>query len=365
MTLNLALRKKTNIPERSNIRIYIYMDSIAKIHQAANEATLRQLTEEADGRFGTMQEAVEALGIPRLKLIRPTPIFKGYLTLGNPDEYDSAICIDIERYPKVMIRRPLTASNFVQRSRVTQDGESGQSSTTMIEDNVLSSESLPADANPFTTVRNERMYQITDEGAAGGKRDVERDQLAKGYEYGRTAVHISESDYNVTKLETKEGLEILGFVPMPEVSLVRPCPIVTLTLIMIQFERFMTISSSSMTVGARSNPKAVLALSSFIHALYEQESYAIARFVQKRDKEPSIVLLAPLIDLEYECLIDVQLPFAEDVRSYRFRPLDRVITVSGKEIRVHRNLPSEKLQAAMDDYVDSMDISSFGRDDNG
>jgi ATP-dependent DNA helicase 2 subunit 2 len=66
--------------------------------------------------------------------------------------------------------------------------------------------------NPLSAVRNARTYRVSDESAAGGKRDVERDELAKGYEYGRTAVHISESDENITKLETKAALEVIGFI---------------------------------------------------------------------------------------------------------------------------------------------------------
>ena len=39
--------------------------------------------------------------------------------------------------------------------------------------------------------------------------------------------------------------------------------------------------------------------------------------------------------------------------------------MSGKELKVHRNLPNDDLQAAMSAYVDSMDLSTFGKDDEG
>ena len=162
-----------------------------------------------------MAQAVEELGEPRLKYTRPVPNFKGHLTLGNPDDYDSAIVIDVERYPKVMIRRPLTASSFVQRSD-SSDGENPP----------LPSEAIRPDASgkaetaskSLATIHSERSYHVVDDTSAGGKREVSRDDLAKGYEYGRTAVHISESDLNVTKLETTAGLEIIGFIPTSNVS---------------------------------------------------------------------------------------------------------------------------------------------------
>lgn len=127
----------------------------------------------------------------------------------------------------------------------------------------------------------------------------------------------------------------------------------------------MTISRSSVTIANKINSKAGMALSSLIHALYELDSYAIARLVEKHGKEPKLILLAPSIESDFECLIDIELPFAEDVRQYKFPPLDRVVTVAGKNLYQHRNLPNDELMQAMSDYVDSMDLSTFEKDDEG
>lgn len=116
------------------------------------------------------------------------------------------------------------------------------------------------------------------------------------------------------------------------------------------------MSNSNIIVPERANDKASLALSSFTHALHTSSYYAVARMVTKENRAPMVVLLAPSIDADYECLVEIQLPFAEDVRSYRFPPLDKVITVSGKVVTEHRNLPSQDLQEAMDNYVDSMEL---------
>lgn len=133
----------------------------------------------------------------------------------------------------------------------------------------------------------------------------------------------------------------------------------------IQFERYMAMSVSCVIIGQKTNTKAIMALSSLIHALFELESYAVARLVTKADKEPVLTLLAPSIEVDYECLLDVQLPFTEDMRTYKFPPLDRVYTVSGKEIREHRNVPNEALLSTMSDYVDVMDLSKMGNNDEG
>ena len=125
------------------------------------------------------------------------------------------------------------------------------------------------------------------------------------------------------------------------------------------------MSKASQIVAQRTNDKASMALSALIHALEEMSSYAVARFVIKEGHDPALLLLAPLIEPDHECLVDVELPFAEDVRQYRFPPLDRIVTVSGKNLLEHRNLPNNDLMDAMDKYVTDMDLSAFGHDEDG
>ncbi|KAL4808894.1 SPOC like C-terminal domain-containing protein [Aspergillus unguis] len=305
--------------------------------KAENEALLRTISEQCDGVFGTLEQAVSEMEIPRVKAVRPIASFKGFLQLGNPEEYDTAVRIPVERFPRIMVAKPPSASQFVLRSDLSAEQE-GQDSETVVP------ETQPEEGSALTSVRNLRTYQVSDESAPGGKMDIERDDLAKGYEYGRTAVHISETDENITTLETTAALELVGFIQSE------------------RYDRYMHLSNTNIIIAQRPNDKAALALSSFIHALFELESYAVARLVTKENKPPILVLLAPSIEPEYECLLEVQLPFAEDVRTYRFPPLDKVITVSGKVVTQHRNLPSDDLQDAMDKYVDSMELMDTDED---
>ena len=125
------------------------------------------------------------------------------------------------------------------------------------------------------------------------------------------------------------------------------------------------MSVSNVIIAQRTNTKAIIALSSLNHALYELESYVVARLVTKDDRPPLQVLLAPSVEANYECLLEVQLPFAEDVRPHKFAPLDRIVTISGKVLKEHRNLPNPDLYDAMSAYVDDMDLSTFGKDEEG
>ena len=192
-------------------------------YKATNEQVLKALVDGCNGVFGTLEQAIVELGQPRLKSTRPVTSYKGQLTLGDPEQYKTAMCIDVERYPRTMVARPPTASQFVHISDLSNGHASTQSSATMLVDGeMLEAGQNAANPSGLTSVKNARTYQVGDDNAPGGKRDVDREELAKGYEYGRTAVHISESDENVTKLETKAALEIIGFVPMAKVCTLLP-----------------------------------------------------------------------------------------------------------------------------------------------
>ncbi|GAB1217180.1 ATP-dependent DNA helicase II subunit 2 [Aspergillus terreus] len=307
--------------------------------KAENEELLRNLAESCDGAYGTLEQAVSELDIPRVKVVKSMASFRGHLQLGNPEVYETAVRIPVERYYRTYVAKPPSASSYVLRSDLAAGEETGGRP-----ESAAAQENEPGDGNTLTSVRNLRTYQVTDESAPGGKIDVERDDLAKGYEYGRTAVHIDTTDENITTLETFAGLELIGFIAND------------------QYERYMHVSNTNIIIGQRANDKATLALSSFIHALFELECYAVARLVTKENKPPIIVLLAPSIEPDYECLLEVQLPFAEDVRTYRFPPLDKVITVSGKVVTQHRNLPSDDLLDAMSKYVNSMELVNTDED---
>ncbi|KAJ5266710.1 hypothetical protein N7478_009518 [Penicillium angulare] len=303
--------------------------------KALNEKFLRDLASDCPGgTFATLENAVANVDIPETKDVRIVPTFKGFLTLGDPGKYETALRIPVERCYKTSVAKPPSASSFVPQSG-TKAGQDGGPSATQ----------EAGQADSMTSVRMSRTYQIDDESAPGGKVDVERDDLAKGYEYGRTAVHISEADENITSLTTYAGLDIIGFIDQNK------------------YDRYLQISQVSFITASKGNKKGSLALSSLIHALYEAEDYAVARLVIKEAKPPILVLLAPYMAHDFECLLEAPLPYTEDLRTYRFPSLDKVATVSGKIVTEHRNLPTASLQESMDQFVDSMELNI--KDDDG
>ncbi|KAF1925511.1 SPOC domain-like protein [Didymella exigua CBS 183.55] len=319
---------------------YGYKEEDKDITKSKNEEVLKSFVESCSGNFGTLAEAIEQLSIPRLKQTRPIPSFKGQLTLGDASKFDATLTIDVERYPCTMLAKPPTASSFVVRTDLgAAEPSNGEAMEGIVgEDHPMSD---------LAVVRTQRGYQVDNPDEPGAKKNVEMEDLEKGYEYGRTAVHIAESDMNVVKLETQPSLELIGFAREEE------------------FGRYLPMSRTNYIVPQKANQQAQLALSSFIHALFEGGLHAVARLVTKESKPPLVILLAPWIEPDFECLVDVELPFEEDMRRYKFPPLDRKLTVSGKVITEHRDLPNADLTAAMDAYVDAMDLSTFGEDEDG
>lgn len=286
--------------------------------KAANEKALKELCDQCDGIYGTIAEALEEIQRPRTKKTRPIHSFRGRLSIGNESiNPRSTLLIDVERFPRTMVARPPTASSFA-----------------------LSPEQDPVDGN-LQKIRNTRTFQVEDEDAPGKAIDIDREDMAKGYLYGRTIVPISAEDQEIVKFNTETSLKIVGFIPKSG------------------FERPICLSNSNIVVASKANDEAIMALSSFIHALYELDSLAIGRLVTKDDKPPVMIAMAPIIEPEFECLVETQLPFAEDTRQYKFAPLDTVKTTTGKVLDKHRLIPTQELQEAMDDYVDSMNLMNL------
>lgn len=161
---------------------------------------LRRLVDQCNnGTFGTIAEAIDELDIPVVRNPRPYKSYDGMLSLGDPEIFPAAIVVSVERYFKTHIAMPPPASTVIVKSG-SAPGEAE------------AAEPEAMDGVEFAAVKQARTYKVSDPKAPGGKKDVEFESLAKGYEYGRTAVHISEAEHNITKLETSKEFAILGFM---------------------------------------------------------------------------------------------------------------------------------------------------------
>jgi len=60
------------------------------------------------------------------------------------------------------------------------------------------------------------------------------------------------------------------------------------------------------------------------------------------------------------------MPFADDVRKYTFASLENLVSKTGQVITSHPYIPTDEQLAAMDKFVDAMDLMEAGdKDDDG
>jgi ATP-dependent DNA helicase 2 subunit 2 len=56
-------------------------------------------------------------------------------------------------------------------------------------------------------------------------------------------------------------------------------------------------------------------------------------------------------------------PFADDVRKYTFASLDSLVSKKGQTITTHPYIPTDEQLAAMEKFVDAMDLMEAGEKD--
>lgn len=180
--------------------------------QRKNEKILKDLSEKCtNATFATAAETIEALAIPRLKESRPYAPYKGRLSLGNFEKYpETALYIDVVRYFRTKSAKPPSATSYVTRAGANGSATQ-QSSHTLLGDR-------DTDAGDLSEVRTKRYYGINDPTSLDGKKPVDPEELAKGYEYGRTVVPVSPGDRDTVDFQTVESFDIVGFIPSNKVS---------------------------------------------------------------------------------------------------------------------------------------------------
>jgi ATP-dependent DNA helicase 2 subunit 2 len=157
-----------------------------------------------------MSKAIADISVPSIKSVRPVTTYKGTLTLGDVARFpDTSLLLEVERYPKIMPVKAPSAKNVVVKPEFSSGtvGPSAPPAMAKQEDDSLAA-----------AVKRARSYQVEDASAPGGKRDVDGEQLERGYEYGRTAVNVSKEDMEVATIPTRQCLDIVGFVSAKTVS---------------------------------------------------------------------------------------------------------------------------------------------------
>jgi ATP-dependent DNA helicase 2 subunit 2 len=141
-----------------------------------------------------MAEAITFMANPQVKEVRSVSSYRGVLTIRSPNLFpDNAISIDVERYPRTKRLAPSSASKYVPPP----------------------AQGAPLGGIQGGSVALQRTYK-----SKNGEEDVEvsKEDLEKGYSYGRKVLHSSDADVGYLNFETTADFGILEFVEQAGVS---------------------------------------------------------------------------------------------------------------------------------------------------
>ncbi|TKS67313.1 X-ray repair cross-complementing protein 5 [Collichthys lucidus] len=173
-------------------------------------------------------------------------------------------------------------------------------------------------------VKRETVYCLDDD----NETEVQKDDTIQGFRYGSDIVPFSKVDQDQMKY-THDGkcFAVLGFTKQS----------------LVQRNLFMG-NQVVKIFAAKDDEHAGVALSALIRALDELQMVAIVRYAYDRRSNPQVGAAFPSIKKDYECLLYIQLPFMEDLRSFTFPSLENS----------KRFTPSDTQLSAVDSLIDSM-----------
>lgn len=148
-------------------------------------------TSEGADPIVSLKEAYDQTQEIYVKEVRPTPTFRGYLYLGRPELNKSFLAISTNIYLRT---KEVSLPTGVKVSAISQEG----------------SRKVQMISRFLETVKNAE----TDEAL---ETDIAKNDLLKGFKFGKSTVILSDEELASTRLKTKKEMSIIGFVDADKV----------------------------------------------------------------------------------------------------------------------------------------------------
>eukprot|EP00011_Vannellida_sp_DIVA3-517-6-12_P007195 CAMPEP_0114621812 /NCGR_PEP_ID=MMETSP0168-20121206/9418_1 /TAXON_ID=95228 ORGANISM="Vannella sp., Strain DIVA3 517/6/12" /NCGR_SAMPLE_ID=MMETSP0168 /ASSEMBLY_ACC=CAM_ASM_000044 /LENGTH=721 /DNA_ID=CAMNT_0001833015 /DNA_START=11 /DNA_END=2176 /DNA_ORIENTATION=- len=269
-----------------------------------NEMLLYKMAVDVGGRVLPVKDAVETMSLFRSRAVMPTSLFSGYF------EISPHLKVKVKSHTKC---RTAAFPTMKKISRVAQEA-----------------------AEPgTTTVSMERSYHPINE----LEKELEKDDLEKGYKYGKSLIPFSNIDVDVLKYTADRCLVLVGMTSEELVP------------------RHHYMANTEAVVADAADPQAGVAISALVRAMKETKSVAIVRYAKRKDSV-QLGVLTPQVKDDQEFFYYHKLPFAEDIRQYQFPPLD---PTRAKQSAV----PSPEQVQAAENLINALDLSVAGEDEYG
>ncbi|KAI1707556.1 ku70/Ku80 beta-barrel domain-containing protein [Ditylenchus destructor] len=165
-----------------------------------------------------------------------------------------------------------------------------------------------------------------------GAKFVEKEDVIKGYRYGKSLIPFGEADQKVLEYK-KEGkqLQLLQFTKLENI------------------QPHFLLNNCRYFLPPANDEVAQTAMSALVKAMLEEEVVALCRYAYNVNSAPRVSCLIPKISQKTKLpvLMHYTMPFTEDVRNYEFPALDKI-----------GSNPTEYQLDLIDAYIDSMMLAN-------
>ncbi|KAG5437562.1 hypothetical protein PCANB_000990 [Pneumocystis canis] len=306
---------------------YGYKEDFKSSIKMNNEKNLLNFAKICNGTFNSMIEVMNSLDEYDFKKVHPVSLFNGTLTIGDSQNYLDIIEIMVQRYPRTRLAKVVSAHKY----NVIE--ESSKSTNNNEQSIKINTNSDGEKSEHFSEVSIIKSYKIEEDGS---QKEISKDDVESGYIFGKTIIPTNVIDKEAIKYKTDIELTILGFIRNKS------------------FSRFIAIGESNIIVPAKADLNAKMSLSSLINAMLKTDTLALARIVTRVNKHPEIIIMAPSVEDNFECLIELTLPFADDCKNFKFPSIKKCQIVPDKKT----DSSIEDINNLMEKYVTKMDLSN-------
>ncbi|KAI9341852.1 SPOC like C-terminal domain-containing protein [Pilaira anomala] len=282
-------------------------DECSEIVKTNYENWQTLIKEGYEGDIADLEEAYAQTQTIYAKEVTARPAYRGFLYIGSPISKEPFLPISIHTY----LRTKTVALPSSTKVSKLSDGPTKK---------------VERSSNYVLDVKNE-------EGETTSEVQVEKENIQKGYQFGKTILLVSEEELGVAKLQTKKEMTVIGFIPSKEVP-----------------RQYLYSNAVVLTGGALRVEESNRALAAFAEALYETDRYALVRFVTVDGAAPKLGILQPELNEVCPILLYFDVPFDEDLRNYKFKASINPDDVDSDSIALMSNL------------IDDMNLDIFDDD---
>ena len=171
------------------------------------------------------------------KEVRPTPVYRGYLSFGDSARFpDTSLAISINMYARVMEAKVPSAKKWSSVSNVTDSKtDDGRESHQVVSEStyrIKAKENNNANNNNKNNNdednddNGEDVRENNDKGDRGDDdedeevQEVEKSTLEKAYRFGKNMVVVSEETEQHLKLKTDPSMTVIAIYPNKAVSFI-------------------------------------------------------------------------------------------------------------------------------------------------